>query len=373
MTDEIVVRAVKTQQGDGIDVYAFFLPGADVLRVADITRLEREDGELKGFQRKEIRNHVNGIADYLNSSKSVLFPNAIILALSTDVTFLEMRGTKPQGLLEVADGGTLRIPVRSEGQRAAWVVDGQQRSLALAQAQDRSIPVPVVAFVSSDLETQRSQFILVNKARPLPQRLITELLPEVSTLLPRDLAADRIPSELCNLLNSHSQSPFHKLIRRESSKRGEGGVVSDTAIVAAIRQSLKGQLGALRQYKNSDGSCDADAMFKALVLFWTEVKNAFPEAWGKSPEESRLMHSVGIRALGATMDPIMVRADSSTDPKKEVQDALARLAPHCFWTDGAWEDLGWRWNEVQSTKQSIARLADHLIKLDRDLSRPIAK
>lgn len=368
MKGRIVVRAVKTQQADGTDVYAFFLRGSDILKVADISRISRDDAALKGFQRKEIRSHVNSIVEFLDSGP-VLFPNAIILALSSEVKFKFSRGQRPDGMVDVADSGNLTIPLRPENERAAWVVDGQQRSLALARAKHSRIPVPVVAFVSSDLETQRAQFILVNKARPLPQRLIDELLPEVSTILPRDLAAHKLPSELCNLLNRQSRSPFYKLIRRASSKSGEPGVVADSALIAAIRQNLKPPLGALSQYRKNGEPCDADAIFNALVMYWTGVRQVFPDAWGKPPAESRLMHSVGIRSMGAMMDPIMVRADSSPDPKRAIRESLERLAPHCCWTDGVWAELGWRWNEVQSTSQNIARLTNYLIQLDRDLSR----
>ena len=367
--ENIVVRAVKTQQGDGVDVYAFFLHGSDVIRVSDISRIAREEGDLKGFQRKEIRNHVKSIVEFLDSGP-VLFPNAIILALSRDVKFANSRGSRPKGMVKVADIGTLTIPIRPEGQRVAWIVDGQQRSLALAQAKNSRIPVPVIAFVSAELETQREQFILVNKARPLPTRLINELLPEVSAVLPRDLAARKLPSELCNVLNKEPRSPFHKLIRRESNTAGESGVVTDTAVIQAIRQNLKPPMGALSQYKLNGGGTDPDAMYRTLFLYWSAVRDIFPDAWGKAPSESRLMHSAGIRAMAALMDPIMLRADSSPNPEIEIRESLTRLAPHCCWTDGVWEELGWRWNEIQSTSHHISRLSDCLIRLDRELSRP---
>lgn len=370
---ELVVRAVKTQQAGSVDVYAFFLFGSDVLRVADITRIGREDGELKGFQRSEIRNHVNAIVDFLDNGGPVLFPNAIILALSSDVKFNLSRGSRPANMVEVADTGNLTIPLLPEGKRAAWVVDGQQRSLALARAKNSQIPVPVIAFVSSDVETQRAQFILVNKARPLPQRLIKELLPEVTTLLPRDLAADKLPSELCNLLNTHSRSPFCGMIRRQSNKANAPGIVSDTALINAIKLSLKNPMGALNQYQREDDQSDPDAMFDALVMYWGKVRAAFPDAWGKKPNESRLMHSIGIRAMAAVMDPIMVRADSAPDPQKEVEESLARLAPHCRWTEGRWEELDWKWNGPQSTSQDIQRLGEFLIRKDRELSRLAAR
>lgn len=364
---------MKTTQGNNVDVYSFFLFGSDITRVADISRMARDETELKGFQRKEIRTHVNAIVEFLDSGP-VLFPNAIILALSPEIEFKFSRGSRPEGMLDVADSGTLTIPVRPEGRRVAWVVDGQQRSLALAKAKNSRIPVPVVAFVSADLETQREQFILVNKAKPLPTRLINELLPEVSALLPRDLAARKLPSELCNILNTDPHSPFHKLIRRESNAGDDEGVVTDTALIEAIRQNLRSPMGALSQFKRSgasDGAADPDAMYQTLVSYWSAVRETFPEAWGIPPSESRLMHSAGIRSMAALMDPIMLRADSSASPATEISSSLARIARHCAWTEGVWEDLGWRWNEVQSTSQHISRLSDHLIRLDRDLSRPV--
>jgi DGQHR domain-containing protein len=366
--EQIVVRALQTKQGAGTDVYAFFLHGSDLCRVADISRIAREGGDLKGFQRREIQNHVKAIVEFLDSGP-ILFPNAIILALSPEIEFKFARGSRPEGMIEAADAGTLTIPVRPEGQRVAWIVDGQQRSLALARAKNSELPVPVIAFVSDQLDTHREQFILVNKARPLPTRLINELLPEVSVRLPRDLAVRQLPSELCNILNKDRLSPFCGLIRRESDTPESQAVITDTAVIEAIRGNLKSPLGSLAQYRQGSEGNDTEAMYKSLVVYWSAVRDAFPNAWGKHPTESRLMHSAGIRVMGALMDPIMLRADSSQAPEAEVRHSLKRLAPHCRWTQGAWDQLQWRWNEVQSTGQSISKLTDYLVRLDRELAR----
>lgn len=366
--EAVVVRAIKAIQNGGTEVFAFFLRGSDITRVADISRIGRDDEGLKGFQRPEIRNHVNSIVEFLNSGP-VIFPNAIILALSPDVDFISARGRRPDHMDEVGDSGTLSIPVLNEGRRAAWIVDGQQRSLALAKAKNPEIAVPVVGFVSANIETHREQFILVNKAKPLPTRLINELLPEVSVILPRDLAARQLPSALCNALATDPKSPFHGIVRRASNDPNAPGIVTDTALVEVIRSSLKPPFGALAQYK-SEGGSDSDPMYRTLVLYWAAVREVFPDAWGKPATESRLMHSAGIRAMGALMDPIMLRADTTTNPEANVREALGRLAPHCAWTQGSWNGLGWKWNEVQSTAQHIARLSEHLIRLDRELSRP---
>ncbi|HEX8223786.1 MAG TPA: DGQHR domain-containing protein DpdB [Allosphingosinicella sp.] len=364
----VVVRAIKTQQADGVDVYAFFLPGRDILRVAQISRVERDEGDLKGFQRKEIRAHVKAIVEFLNSGP-VLFPNAIILALSSEVGFKKSRGPHPEGLIDIAQGGYLTIPVRAEGQKVAWIVDGQQRSLALGRSERGDIAVPIVAFVSSDLETQRQQFIFVNRAKPLPTRLIDELLPEVSSLLPRDLSVRKLPSELINLLNRDPNSPFKGLIKRESTV-GSQGIVSDGALVKAIEGNLKAPFGVLSHFAREGGETnDPDAAYQSLLLYWGAVRDSFPDAWGKAPQESRLMHSAGIRAMGGLMDFILRRAESAPNAEAEVRASLQRIAPHCAWTEGTWEGLGLKWNEVQSTPQDIVKLRDHLVYLDRELAR----
>lgn len=360
----IVVRALHTTQGDGVDVYAFFIKGGDIVKVADISRVERDESDsLKGFQRPEIRSHVKGIVDYLNQG-NVLFPNAIILAMSPQVRFVASRGTRPTGDEGIAQGGTLTIPIYQVGKRVAWIVDGQQRSLALAQVGNREVAVPVVGFVSDSLVVQREQFILVNKAKPLPTRLINELLPETgSIVLPRDLSARKVPSEICNLLNRDPASPFHELIKRISAPNAPGAVITDTAVITMIRNSITNPLGALSPYKSSGGEgADVESMYRLLVSFWAAVKVVFPDAWGKDPRQSRLMHSAGIEAMGVLMDKIYARLSGSDEDSKVVQRELKKVAPACRWTKGTWESLGMAWNEIQNTPRDIKKLQDALVR-----------
>lgn len=365
----VAIRALKTEQKEGVDTYAFFLPGSKIVEIADISRVVRDEEKgLKGFQRKEIRQHVNSIVEYLDQG-NVLFPNAIILALGADVEFKQSRGPKPKEMIDVAATGTLYIPVREEGARAAWIVDGQQRSIALSKSTNSELPVPIVAFITPSVEMQREQFILVNKAKPLPSRLISELLPEVDTLLPRDLSVRKLPSELVNMLNSDSRSPFYKLIKRMSDEGGDA-VITDSAIEKAIQRNLRPPLGALNQYKGlGTEPSDTDSMYKTLIIYWSAVKEIFSDAWGKPSTKSRLMHSAGIRAMGSLMDQVMLRADGSNDPEKEIKESLKRLKPYCCWTGGVWEGLGWKWDEVQSTTSHINKLSDYLGRLDREMAR----
>jgi DGQHR domain-containing protein len=360
----IFVRALRTRQGK-VDVYSFFLPGGDITRVAGISRIERDkDDNLRGFQRKEIRTHVRSIVQYLNQGK-VLFPNAITLAFSSDVQFRQSRGPTPDTLTDVAQAGLLRIPVRLTGPRVGWIVDGQQRSLALANSKNEKLPVPVVAFVSDDLQVQREQFILMNKARPLPSRLINELLPETgSVLLPRELAARKIPSEICGLLNRDPKSPFRGLIKRLSDAENGKAVITDTAIIKMVRNSINSPLGALAPFKAAgDESLDLDGMYRTLVAFWKAVREVFPSAWGLPPTKSRLMHSAGIEAMGILMDRMLARHAGKSEESQAIRTDLRKMAPHCCWTEGTWDTMGLEWNEVQNTPKHIRTLADTLVRL----------
>ena len=361
MNGVIDVRAVKAIQGKGTETYSFFLRGSEVLKIADISRIHRDElGELKGFQRKEIQNHVNSIVDYLDKG-DVIFPNALILAFQSELEFKQSRGKSPDG----AVSGTLYIPTYEGERRAAWIVDGQQRSFALAKTMNKNIMVPVVGFVAPDISVQREQFILVNKARPLPKRLINELLPEIDTELPHDLKANKIPSELCNILNRDKNSPFFGLIKRTSNEdTSKTAVITDTAIIDMIKHS-KDNYGALALYKNSGNNTpDIESMYKTICLFWGAVKEVFPEAWGRDVRSSRLMHSAGILAMGVLMDRIMPKVQNAKDVRAEVIRELQIIAPYCSWTSGNWGGPDGRaWNSFQNTSRDVREFRELLMQI----------
>jgi len=65
-----------------------------------------------------------------------------------------------------ADGlvasGVVEIPLSKNGHKPAWIVDGQQRALAISKSNRRDLPIPVNAFVADEVELQRDQFLRVN-------------------------------------------------------------------------------------------------------------------------------------------------------------------------------------------------------------------
>ncbi len=359
-------RALKIVQNKDHALYIFCLTGEEVLSISDISKLGRgKSGKLIGYQRPEIRRHINEIAEYINSD-GIIFPNSIILALSSRVKFTSSRG--PNVGDGYAFGGQISLPLPRSGEPSpGWIVDGQQRVMAVSKSKNPALPLAICAFVTDSIEIQRDQFLRVNNARPLPRGLITELLPEVYSPLPAKLAARRLPSAICDNLNRDKGSPFCGLIRRASTAKENRlkAVIADTSIIAMLQDSLNAASGCLFPYRNlATGEIDSDNIWRILISYWSAVKNVFGEAWGKPPTKSRLMHGAGIRAMGRLMDRVIPSIDLQSDQIVENIEAELRLiAPFCRWTEGRWEELGdMHWKDVQNVPRHIRVLSNHLLR-----------
>src|SRR5207248_8503966 len=176
-------KALRIVQPSSRQLYLLSLSGEELLKIAEISRVSRDDdGKLIGYQRAEVKRHVREIADYLQTPEMIL-AHPLILSFNSQVKFVSSRGQKTSDGLAVA--GMLRIPNSTKAaSKPAWIVDGQQRALAISQCRNRDFAVPVCAFIADDVEVQRDQFLRINNSRPLPRGLVTELLPEVSSPLP---------------------------------------------------------------------------------------------------------------------------------------------------------------------------------------------
>ena len=366
MPDFLERRALRIVQNPDLPLYLFALAAEEIDLVADVARISRDAaGKLLGYQRPEKRNHVRQILEYLNSG-DVLFPNGLILALPDTVRFKSSRG--PGTSDGLATSGTLEIPFSRdpEAPKPAWIVDGQQRSLALARTQNRRLATPVAGFVANSLEMQREQFLRVNTVSPLPPNLVTELLPEVAVAPSPKLTAKKLPSALVDMLNQDPESPFAGLIRRASStgetKRTQ--VVADNSLVEAIKESLESPAGVLFPYRNmAAGTTDTVGIRAVLLTYWTAVRNVFPDAWGRPATQSRLMHGVGIRSMGRLMDRVMPHVDlDSRRALTQAENEVRRVEETCRWTSGTWDDLGVPWNDLQNTPRHISSLSNLLAR-----------
>jgi DGQHR domain-containing protein len=359
-------RALRIEQNAAHPLFMFTLTGDELLKVAEISRITRdEDGTLLGYQRPDVRQHVQNIVDYLDS-ESVIFPNSIILALSSNTKFKQSRGPGTDD--GYAKSGTIQIQLPTNGgPKPAWIVDGQQRALALTKCKRRDIPIPVNAFVADEVEMQRDQFLRVNSAKPLPRGLITELLPEVSSNLPPNLSAKRIPSAICDWLNREKSSPFFGLVQRASTPKQEKSetVIADNSIIKMVEDSLMQPSGCLYPYRDlMNGETDCEGITALLLIYWTAVREVFPDAWGKPATKSRLMHGAGIRSMGRLMDSIMPNIDTrKSTAKADVVRELKHIAPICRWTSGRWEEMDdIKWNDITHTPRHINVLTNFLVR-----------
>lgn len=363
MSEMIERRALRLEQPGGNVVYLFSLAPREILEFADISRIGRDDaGELIGYQRPGVRSHVQDIRDYL-AGDSIVFPNSIILALDSTVRFRSSRG--PRASDGHATAGILEVP--RGARRPAWIVDGQQRALALADLDREDLPIPVCAFVTDNLELQRDQFLRVNNTKPLPRGLVTELLPEVSLPISPRLAARKLPSAICDQLHRQEDSPFHGMIRRPSSSLEERklAVVQDTSVIKMIQESLSSSSGCLFPFRNlATGETDLESIWAVLITYWSAVRDTFPEAWGLPPTKSRLMHGAGIRSMGRLMDKVMATVNPHSDgARDQILAELERVAPLCRWTAGTWDGLGGlAWNDVENTSKHVRALSSLLIR-----------
>jgi len=141
-------------------------------------------------------------------------------------------------------------------------------------------------------------------------------------------------------------------------------MIADTSIVKMLEESLSSPTGCLYPYRNlATGQTDFEAISNLLLVYWSAVRTTFPDAWGKSPEKSRLMHGAGIRAMGRLMDKIMpgIKALNRKGAGQVVRE-LQYIAPICRWTSGAWESMGGlKWNEIQNVPRHIQMLSWVLI------------
>jgi DGQHR domain-containing protein len=357
MADQYELRlpCLRVLQGDRA-LYSFAVDGKRLHDFATVARVGRgEDAEIAGYQRPEVLKHVKGIQRYLEKPGALL-PNAIVVAFDDRVRFEPTEDVQTE--VPYAGVGTLVVPVDEtghDGDKPGWIVDGQQRSAAIRDARLDEFPVCVVSFIADEQE-QRAQFILVNNSRPLPKGLIHELLPSTQAELPLQLMRRRLPAEIVNRLNMDGDSPFRGLI---ATPTRPAGVVKDNAILRMVENSIYN--GALYRYRHATtGEGDVASMLRHLKIYWQTVAVTFPDAWGLPPRRSRLMHGVGIAALGYVMDHLT--EDVSMRGLGRASSQVAALKPGA-WTSGAWEfpDGPRRWNALQNTPNDVRALSNHLL------------
>lgn len=363
----LIVPALAIEQARGRRLFSFAVDGKELTSFAAVSRVKRDaHHELAGYQRAESLSHIKTIQKYLESADAML-PNALVVAFDSRVRFEGDAGSSNGNGL--ASSGRLIIPIddrHQEHEKPGWIVDGQQRCAAIRDADVERFPVYVTAFLTDSVAEQRSQFILVNSTKPLPKGLIHELLPSTPAAdLPALLLKKRYPAQLLDRLNYDPDSPLFRRIRTPTTAEG---TIKDNSILKMLVMSIED--GALYQWFDPEsGTGDTDTMLALVKNYWRAVADTFPTAWNSAPRRSRLVHGVGILALGALMDEISYQLREEGVPSHRLfGEHLALIAPDCHWTSGSWplvpDDVR-RWNELQNTPRDIRALSDYVVRLYR--------
>jgi DGQHR domain-containing protein len=361
-SNELCVPAIEVRQGPGHLLYTFAVDGKLIPSFSTISRIHRNGNkQIEGYQRPEVLSHIAEIRNYLES-EAPMIPNAVVIAFDSRVRF------EPTPLVESDSAytrtGTLIIPIDAEvasEEKPGFIVDGQQRIAAIRDADVKSFPICVTAFITNDVREQTEQFILVNSTKPLPKGLIYELLPSTTATLPTMLERRRFPAHLLDLLNNEDDSPMKGRIQTPTTP---GGAIKDNSILKMLENSLSD--GVLYRFRYvEEGPGDVDSMMAILTNFWGAVSKVFPDAWNLPPRQSRLVHGAGIIGMGFLMDAISERLRKiRIVPLEQFVDDLQPLKDVCRWTDGYW-DFGpgrqRKWNEIQNTTKDIQLLANYLL------------
>lgn len=360
--------ALEIQQGPRRTLYQFAVDGKLLDRFATVSRISRkDDASVDGYQRPEALSHIASIRKYIES-KDAMVPNSLVIAFDGRVVFSPI-GDSVDGVRH----GWIEIPLDDSlpsNERPGWIVDGQQRTAAVRDARVERFPMAVTAFITTDESEQREQFILVNNVKPLSKSLIYELLPSTEAHLPAQLARRRLSAMLLDRLNYDSDSPFFQRIKMPTNP---DGLIKDNSVMRMLDNSITD--GVLYHFRDSStGLGDVDSMLTIINRYWQAVGRVFQQDWESTPRKSRLVHGVGIVAMGYLMDAIADRLINDGTPTVEQFEAeLTTIAVRCRWSAGYW-DLGpgvqRKWNELQNTPRDIQVLTNHILALYRTAMTP---
>ena len=343
----LVVNALKINQRSDVPFFVFGVNGRLIKQFATVQHAHRvNNGKLKGYQREKVGRHIDEILDFLKQSDSFL-PNAIVISFDKQIKFNALPGLVPSNW---GTFGKLTIPYGGR-KKPGFIVDGQQRTTALAQLNpNRNFPVVVTAFQSPNETVEREQFVLVNKTKPLPRDLLNELLPHVDTYLPKGMRLKKIAASVLQELRFNTDSPFSGRIIGLGAG-GESCNISQNAVIEVVLNSLK--QGVLSEFSGATiEETDVNSAAKVLALYFKGVQKVWPTAWEGSPKTSRLVHGVGIFAVGRLMDTVMETINiESTRALGSIRNRLGSIRDKCRWTSGRWPTLRCEWNELQNTSQ----------------------
>jgi DGQHR domain-containing protein len=314
--EKMKLLALQEELVEGTSRLQFSIEGRLIRSLARVDRLDAIEG--KGAQRTEIRAHIGRIAEGLRAG--VQIPNPVLLVLLDSTTVMVETGEdegipdsfttiKPlEPFTEVESPGgfghtaqrtrlvEITFPFRFaafDPEKTALLVDGQQRTAALAQVSLEAVPsigLTVNAIVS-DEEGAQDAFSVANDTVKIAADL-SLMLAAIRKHVPAGKSEDKIKAEASRIMAVQDKtSPFYGIAKVPGAPTKGRYIVflSLFEVVGLFRSQV---LPATKDPKEL-----ATIVSRSFVI----VRDLWPDAWSKPPGQSKLTHGAGLRAMGALM------------------------------------------------------------------------
>lgn len=400
------LRLVALEERLSGDDNARYMLGVDGRLIRSLARIDRLDAIAgTGEQRREIRKHVEKIADGIQAGTQV--PNSVLLVLLAENTqVLEFGGdeeTAPESWVVVrpmADYVEMRRPGDTTGppaqrvrvveldfpyrraafddEKSALLVDGQQRTAALALVpvdEQPAFPLSVNAVVAGE-EAAKRVFQVANDTVKIATDFSRALLASMEDA-PGYLKQERIRAQASRILAIEDvASPFHGQVKYPGAP-GSGQPVAYNSLFHVVRSFEESGLPI----------ASAEDLAGMVSRGFSIVRDVWPDAWGLKPSQSRLMHAVGLRSMAELLARKLeshyefTGEAASEESWIDIATSIARLKPRIVWTD-AEAAVGstvakkiWR-EEIshrQNTNQDIAALSAFIRKESLELDTQARK
>ncbi|WP_186001970.1 DGQHR domain-containing protein [Corallococcus sp. Z5C101001] len=393
--------ATEAKLNNGTSRYQLTCNGRLIRSIARIDRLDALAGT--GNQRDEIRRHVSDISKGIRSGTQV--PNSVLLVLLSEHVTLEGDEETPSSFISIRPldqfidtpipGNTndlaqsfrlveLDFPFRKaafDEEKSAVLVDGQQRTAALSLVDLDAIPafsLSINAIVADESEAKKI-FMVSNSTVKIETQFSRALLASLEES-PGYLREEQIRAQAAKMLALEEKtSPFLDLVQYPGIKKDKRPPIAYNSIFQILTTFTDSSLPI---------GDDAKTLAEVVARSFTAVRNAWPTAWAKKPNDSRLMHGAGLRAMANLLvnklEQFFPEHEGNIDSPelwKALEHSLGRLKNTVIWTvqDTATSTAQAKNNYIneisnrQNTNQDITKLSNFLKKESLDLDTKAAK
>ncbi|MCP4696846.1 MAG: DGQHR domain-containing protein [Gammaproteobacteria bacterium] len=330
----------------------FHAPVVDILKWADIQRLEDEPGAP---QRRTSQAKVTAVQRFLTQEPRNTIPTSVIVALDLP----ESRVKHLNSNIQKSDNlGSLEFEMSENAKKPGLIIDGQHRLLGMKKA-DPNLNVNIVALLNADDMEKAFQFLVINnKASKVSNDHIRALaLHYEKQQLDDRLKTARLHLDpnagFVGLVDSEDGSPFKGIISWPLNPEKQR-IVPPAAIEASINY--------IQQQKVKELESD-DVLLAFFYAIWQTIKKQWSSLWHK---ESRLLTKMGV--LGFTQyitDALVASYDwgelDISDPEqivKHVKKLLINQEKN-FW-EVAWVPSSY------DTMSGRALVVDSLVQISRN-------